>query len=228
MNRLKTVKINDFNKLIQLEELNLKKNLIETIDQYSFRSNLKLKSLNLQSNSITNINSNTFNRLNALWSLDLLKNPLKTIDPFGFYDTSIKKIFITMPNISVENMLSLKKSLKPKKVKKYLNYEYYDSIFVENRVDIQCEKTFSLIKSKIFYNFLYEYDMINFLNDCTVNSQFKLYNKYDTEYTTQSASVSNLKTLSAFIQISIYLLIFLFSMIVVGVLRLISLFLCSI
>ena len=173
MNKLKTVKFNDFNKLIQLEELNLKKNFIETIDKYSFNSNVKLKSLNLQSNLIININSNTFNGLNALWSLDLLKNPVKIIDSFSFYNTSIKKIFITMPNISVENMFNLKTSLKP-------------------------------------------------------ISQFKLYNKYDTEYSTQSASVSNLKTLSVFIQISIYLLIFLFSMIVVGVLRLISLFLCSI
>ena len=59
----------------------------------------------------------------------------------------------------------------------YLNYEYYDSTYIENRIDIKCEKTFSLIKSKIFYNFLFEYDMINFLNDCKYNSQFKLFNQ---------------------------------------------------
>ena len=52
-------------------------------------------------------------------------------------------------------MFNLKTSLKPILVKKYLNYEYYDSTYIENRIDIKCEKTFSLIKSKIFYNFLF-------------------------------------------------------------------------
>ncbi len=33
-------------------------------------------------------------------------------------------------------------------------YEYYDSIYIENRVDIDCFKLFYLIKYKVFYNFI--------------------------------------------------------------------------
>ncbi len=42
----------------------------------------------------------------------------------------------------------------------------------------------------IFYNFLFEYDMINFLNDCKHNSQFKLFNQLmnDSFYLHQNAS----------------------------------------
>ena len=192
MNSLKKIKQNNFNKLIQLEELNLRNNLIETIEQYSFHSNVLLKSLNLANNKITKIESNYFNGLISLYNLNLLNNSLVLIHKFGFNNTNCKKIFISISNISVENMINLKIGLNTNAilVKKYLNYEYYDSTYIENRNDIKCEKTFSFIKSKIFYNFLYEYDMINFLNDCKYNSQFKLYNQLmnDSIYLHQNAS----------------------------------------
>ncbi len=188
--KLKIIKQNELNKLIKIEELNLKNNLIETIEQYSFYSNILLKSLDLSNNKIFKIEANYFNGLNSLWSLNLLNNSLVIIDKLGFNNTHCKKIFISLSNISVENMLNLKQSLKSILVKKYLNYEYYDSTYIENRIDIKCEKTFSLIKSKIFYNFLFEYDMINFLNDCKYNSQFKLFNQLmnDSFYLHQNAS----------------------------------------
>ena len=47
-----------------------------------------------------------------------------------------------------------------------MNINFYDSIFIENRFDVDCRKTFYFMRYKIFYNFLNDYDTDNFLNDC--------------------------------------------------------------
>ena len=57
-------------------------------------------------------------------------------------------------------------SLKPKKTKSFASLNYYDPVYIENRVDIDCKKTLTFIKSKILYNFLYDFDMNNFLLNC--------------------------------------------------------------
>ena len=63
--------------------------------------------------------------------------------------------------------------MRPKLKKMKANFEYYDSIHIENRDDIDCEKVLIFIKKKIFYNFLNEHnDIINFLEECQNKKRF--------------------------------------------------------
>jgi len=47
-------------------------------------------------------------------------------------------------------------------------YQYYNSIYIENRQDIDCFKTFFLIKFKVYYNFINDNVDINYVttSDC--------------------------------------------------------------
>jgi len=105
----------------------------------------------------------------------LINNTIDTIDPNGFNNTNIQKILLTIPNISNEMISSLINSLKPVMLKTggKVNIFFYDSIYIENRIDLNCEKTFWFMRNKIFYNFFYEYDMINFLQDCKSKFQYE-------------------------------------------------------
>ena len=96
----------------------------------------------------------------------MLKNSINKIDLNAFNNSNSKKIILSIQNISSENICNLKYSLKPTVTKTFDNKIYYDSIYIENRVDLNCEKTLSFMKTKIFYNFLFESDMFNFLSDC--------------------------------------------------------------
>ena len=69
----------------------------------------------------------------------------------------------------------MSRSLKPNYVKDHLRLQYYDSIYIENRIDNDCTKTYIYIfmkNSKLFYNFLYHYDRDNFLIDCFKNIKY--------------------------------------------------------
>ena len=47
-------------------------------------------------------------------------------------------------------------------------YDYYDSVYVENRQDIDCFKMFFLIKFKVYYNFINDNNDVNYVttSDC--------------------------------------------------------------
>ena len=56
-----------------------------------------------------------------------------------------------MPNISNENIYSIKNSLKAKQIN--FKRRCYSVTYVENRVNIDCVKTLYFMKFKILYNF---------------------------------------------------------------------------
>ena len=53
-------------------------------------------------------------------------------------------------------MRVLNYSLDPKLHHRAYIYEFYESIYIENRIDFDCLKTFFLLKFKIHYNFIFE------------------------------------------------------------------------
>jgi hypothetical protein len=64
-------------------------------------------------------------------------------------------------------MKVLNDSLKPNLAYKSWIYEYYDSIYIENRLDIDCHKMLFLIKFKIFYNFINDNaDVNDIISNC--------------------------------------------------------------
>ncbi len=62
----------------------------------------------------------------------------------------------------------LKDKLKPNFVYNHWIYDYYDSIYIENRQDIDCFKMLFLIKFKVYYNFINDNNDINYVtaSDC--------------------------------------------------------------
>jgi hypothetical protein len=170
---MKLIGFNYFRGMKNLNILNLKSNQIQTIESFSFESNKNLEELNLAYNSIRVINSNVFNGFSNLKVLDLLANPLEKLEKNSFNNTTIKRIIVSIGNITAENVCIFKNELKPIQVKQAAHLVYYDPIYIENRVDIDCTKTYLLMKSKILYNFLFDYDMDNYFLDCKYNSQLK-------------------------------------------------------
>jgi hypothetical protein len=65
--------------------------------------------------------------------------------------------------MSVEMMHLLKNQLKPRLDHGGKYVEVYESIFIENRIDFDCMKMMYLIKFKIYYNFIYENNDINYV-----------------------------------------------------------------
>ena len=157
-----------------LKIFDINNNSIEIIPIDTFQNNMKLKKLNLKQNKLTRIESNNFKGLYLLHELNLMKNSIQFIHTNGFDNTNIKKIIFTINRMSNQMISSLINSLKPITLKTggKVNIYFYESIYIENRVDLNCEKTFWFMRNKIFYNFFYEYDMINFLQDCKNKSQY--------------------------------------------------------
>ncbi len=61
----------------------------------------------------------------------------------------------------------LKDKLKPNFVYNHWIYDYYDSIYIENRQDIDCFKMLFLIRFKIYYNFINDnYDVNDITSNC--------------------------------------------------------------
>jgi hypothetical protein len=160
-NKLKKL---DINYLTQLKHLELDSNEFESIKMNSFNLLVNLKTLNLKSNSINRLENNSFNGLLKLKEINLLNNQIIEIDSNAFNNTNFKLLKVSIRNLSVEMMNYLIYRLKPNFVKKSWIYEFYDTIYVENRIDLDCFKTLHLFKFKICYNFLNENVDINDFN----------------------------------------------------------------
>ncbi len=112
--------------------------------------------------------------LTNLEILDIKSNIIEIIesnalDSFG---SRIKRLLLSMPNISNENIYSLKNSLKPNRVPNH--FKYYSATHIENRVNIDCSKTLYFMKFKILYNFLNEHiDIDDFLKNCMNLTQLR-------------------------------------------------------
>ncbi len=100
-------------------------------------------------------------------NLYLLNNPINEIDLNGFNNTNFKEIRLSIPNITIEMIRVLNNSLKPNFAYKNWIYDYYDSIYIENRQDIDCFKMLFLIEFKIFYNFINDnVDVNDIITNC--------------------------------------------------------------
>ncbi len=73
-----------------------------------------------------------------------------------------------MLNLSIENFCIVKKTLKPEQLTfNNVTYNYFETIHIENRDDLDCEKTIILMQNSILYNFFNEFlDSEYFLNNC--------------------------------------------------------------
>ena len=162
-NKLKQIQ---FNNLIQLQNLQLENNKFDSILKVK---SLNLRILNLKSNKITKIEANSFNGLLKLKLINLLNNSINEIDLNGFRNTNFKEIRLSIQNITIKMIHLLKDKLKPNFVYNHWIYNYYDSIYIENRQDIDCFKMLFLIKYKIFYNFIFDYHDINDITSNCMN-----------------------------------------------------------
>jgi hypothetical protein len=79
---------------------------------------------------------------------------INEIDLNGFNNTYFKEIRLSIPNMSIEMMRILNYSLNPNFAYKHWVYQYYNSIYIENRQNIDCFKMLFLIKFKVYYNFI--------------------------------------------------------------------------
>lgn len=114
--------------------------------------------------------------------LNLNQNPIEKIDLNGTILSNVSMFIlnISMSELLHENYFSLKSSLQPKILKRFANYEYYSSVYIENRADLDCKKTAFFLKSKLFYNFLNEHiDSNNFIENCLDKSKEE-FQKYKT------------------------------------------------
>ncbi len=93
---------------------------------------------------------------------NLANNTIVSVNKQAFKDSFAKRIIISINDITTEQVYNLKIGLRPIKVRDFYVYHYYDSIYIENRDDNDCEKTFFFMKYKIRFNFLNDYDMDNF------------------------------------------------------------------
>jgi hypothetical protein len=155
--------------LIRIQNLQIEKNEFESILKVEITNgSSELKILNLKSNNIKKIEANSFNGLLKLKLINLLNNSINDIDSNGFNNTNFKEILLSISNISIEMIRILTYSLKPNLAYKSWIYEYYDSIYIENRLDIDCFKMFFLIKFKLYYNFINDNVDINDMlgSDC--------------------------------------------------------------
>ena len=161
-NKLKQIQLSY---LINLVDLQLAYNEFESIVKFN---SSKLRFIILKFNKIKRLESNAFNGLLNLRKINLLNNSINEIDSNTFNNSYFKELVLTIPNMSIELMHKLNHSLNPNFKYKSWIFEFHDSIFLENRVDIDCFKVYFFIKFKVFYNFINENsDIINFdSNDC--------------------------------------------------------------
>ncbi|KAF9422341.1 hypothetical protein HW555_001931 [Spodoptera exigua] len=88
-NRIKELKISDFEKLTKLEYLDLSSNSIKTIDYDVFRNMALLANLDLSNNVLENLNQDSFENLQSLTSIDLSRNKLRQLPKDLFKNRSI-------------------------------------------------------------------------------------------------------------------------------------------
>ena len=95
--------------------------------------------LNFKSNKITKIEANSFNGLLKLKLINLLNNSINEINLNGFNNTNIIQIRLSIPNMSIEMIHLLTDKLKSILIEnRQIFYQYYNSIYIENRQDIDC------------------------------------------------------------------------------------------
>ncbi|XP_022825181.1 protein artichoke-like [Spodoptera litura] len=88
-NRIKEVKITDFEKLNNLEYLDLSSNSIKTINYNVFHNMVLLQKLDLSNNVLENLNKDAFENLQSLTSIDLSRNKLRQLPKDLFKNRSI-------------------------------------------------------------------------------------------------------------------------------------------
>ncbi|XP_075981500.1 uncharacterized protein LOC142980086 [Anticarsia gemmatalis] len=93
-NRIKDLKVNDFDRLGKLEQLDLNSNLIKSIDADVFKSVVSLNIIDLSNNQLETMNKNTFANFQSLVSVDLSKNQIKSMPVSVFKNSSIYTFFI--------------------------------------------------------------------------------------------------------------------------------------
>ena len=73
-----------------------------------------------------------------------------------------------------------------------MKYTYLDSIFIENRVDLNCELTFMFMRNELLYNYLNEHiDSLRFIDEClNTNKLRKAIQKYKCIKTEQSINTN--------------------------------------
>jgi len=154
--------------------LNLKSNRIKSIEPYSFETNIYLSKLDISLNNLTEIEDNTFNSLNNFtFYLNLTNNSIAKINLNSFNNSNIQRIILTMANLSISNTESLLNSLKVILIKHYYATYIYDSIYIENRIDLDCEKTLWFMRHKLLYNYFNEhFESLYFNEHC--NNETKL------------------------------------------------------
>ena len=118
---------------------------------------------------IKTIRKHDFDGFNNIKILSLVSNKIDRIEPgsLDFFGSVILKLSLTMPNISNENIYSIKDSLKPRLVRKFFHINYFAPTHIENRVDVDCVKTLYFMRFKILYNFFNEHiDINDFTTNC--------------------------------------------------------------
>ena len=145
-------KFNDFNDLFNLKYLSIRSNLIQSIKPKSFEYNILLLKLNLKNNKLKAIDINFLYGLFLIKEINLLNNSIVKIDSNAFNNSNFKQIKIYIDNISIEIMHIFNNILEPTMVKHNKYYEFYETIYIENRIDIDCEKTLWFMKNNIYYN----------------------------------------------------------------------------
>ncbi len=173
-NKIDSIKRNSFKGLSKLQVLNLKSNRIKSIESYSFETNIYLSKLDISLNNLTEIENNTFNSLNYLtFYLNLSQNSIININLNSFNNSNIQRIILKMDNLAISNIESLTNSLKVILIKHYYATDIYDTIYIENRIDLDCEKTLWFMRHKLMYNYFNEhFDALYFSENC--NNKTKL------------------------------------------------------
>ena len=117
-NRLKQIQLTY---LIKLEDLQLSNNEFESLVKVNNSPSLRF--LILKYNKIKRIEANSLNGLLNLRKINLLNNSIIEIDSNGFNNTYFKEIVLTVSNMSIEMMNSLRYQLKPKFIIHILDFQ---------------------------------------------------------------------------------------------------------
>ena len=148
--------------------------------------------------------------------MNLTNNPIYKINLNSFNNSNIQRIILTMSNISISNIESLINSLKVVLLKHYYGTNIYDTIYIENRVDLDCENTLWFMRHNLMYNYFNEhFDALYFTENCNnitkLQISFKRFNKtQDNPIEIKKESLFYIIFIFIFILIVFALLIYLF------------------
>jgi Leucine-rich repeat (LRR) protein len=94
-NKISELKVDTFNRLTSLKELDLKWNSINIVEPGAFNGLINLKILVLRDNKIKELKENTFNGLSSLEKLDLQSNSINIVKPGVFNGlSSLKELYL--------------------------------------------------------------------------------------------------------------------------------------